>query len=281
MAFHRQLRHWALAGLAALALPALAINNGIPTTAFGSVGIFGVQVAPDWVLTAHHTGFNVGDTFTNAFGTRTVAARYDAPGASFPANDLTLLRLVSAETAAPYVSIYGLFIPDGPFTPMNATIVSGLNSGPARGYGFTTISESQVFVDPDDDGPELPVRANYLVSHDSQVYVTGGDSGGGLFFGHALDTGILMGITSAQYTDPNNVPNGSGFVQLAAYRSWIDSTMDADTADDQTLRWVNPSRSSVRSPWGRDVTAVPEPATWLMFAAGAAVLAGRRRQRNA
>jgi hypothetical protein len=254
--------------LALLCTPALAINNGTPTTAFASVGPWAVQVAPDWVLTAYHVGLGEGSSFTNGYGTRTVAARYDAPGSGeFPANDLILLRLTPATTGAPYLAINDVFIPNGSFAPLDVTIVSGQNSGPDRGYGFTTVSESQVMVDPDDAGPLSPVLANYLVSYDSQVFVQGGDSGGGLFLGHVTDSSVLLGITSALFTDENNMPIGSGFVQLAAYRSWIDGVMAADTADTQVLNWVS-------------AVAVPEPATWLLWAAGAAgLLAARRRQR--
>jgi hypothetical protein len=78
---------------AAALTPAQAINNGINGTGFGSVGISGVQVAPDWVFTAQHVAPGVGQTFSNSFGSRTVAAVYTAPGSTgFPANDFALMR---------------------------------------------------------------------------------------------------------------------------------------------------------------------------------------------
>lgn len=250
---------------AGLALPAQAITNATPTTDFEAVGR-GVQVAPDWVLTVYHYAFGVGDLYGNGYGSWVVAARYNAPGSgSFPANDLSLLRLVPDGRVAPYLAVNGAAVPDGSFAPVDVTISSTANSGPARGYGYTTVSESLVMIDPDDSGPEGPVLANWLVSRDASVHVEGGDSGGGLFLGHVIDSSVLLGLSSGLLTDENDVPTGSGFVQPAAYRSWIDATMSADPFDTQTVAWV--------------AVSVPEPAGWLLGAAGLALLFSRRRRR--
>jgi hypothetical protein len=246
-----------------LAAPALAIEGGLPTTAFAAVGA-GVQVAPDWVLTVQHAAVAVGSVYTNGYGGRTVLALYEAPGSGiFPANDLALLRLAPGAGNVPYLPVNGFAVPEGTFAPFDATIVSGSNHPPARGYAYTQIGESAVTADPDDSGPLGPVPVNWLVSMDSVVHVQSGDSGGGLFLGHVTDSSVLLGLSSALITDEQNNPLGSAFVQPAAYRDWIDAVMLADTADTQTLQWV--------------AASVPEPAPWLLGLAGAAWLLRRRR----
>jgi hypothetical protein len=252
--------------LAGAALSAQAITGATPTTAFEGVGR-GVQVAPDWVLTAYHFAFGVGQTYSNGFGSRTVAARYDAPGSGpLAANDLTLLRLAPAATSAPFMPILDIAVPVGTFAPWNVTMVSAANSGPARGFAFSTVSESMLMADPDDAGPLPPVVVNWLVSWDTVVHVQGGDSGGALFAGHVANSGLLLGIASALFEDDLRNPLGSAFVQPAAYRAWIDSTMAADGADNQTLLWT--------------AAAVPEPRTWALLATGLVLLGWRLGKRQ-
>lgn len=250
-----------------LALPALAIEGGTPTTGFAAVGR-GVQVTGDWVLTVQHFTLNPGALYTNGFGTRLVAAVYDAPGSgSFPANDLALMRLVSLPSAAPLMPVLGEIVPYGSFVGFDATITSAANSSGPRAYGYTSITQSLATIDPDDDGPLGQVPVNWLVSSDPAVYVQGGDSGGGLFLGHVTDTSILLGLSSDQSQDANGVPTGSGFVQPAAYRSWIDQTMLADAFDNQMIQWTT--------------AAVPEPARWALWGTGLFGVALFARRRSA
>lgn len=242
---------------------AQAITGATPTTAFAGVGQ-GVQIAPDWIFTVYHYALNPGNAYVNGYGSRTVAARYDAPGSGpLAANDFSLLRLAPAATLAPFMPVLDAAVPAGSFAPWNVTLASAANSGPARGFAYSTVSESQLMADPDDAGPLPSVVVNWLVSWDALVHVQGGDSGGGLFAGHAADSGLLLGIASALYSDEFNNPIGSAFVQPAAYRSWIDSTLLADTADNQAVLWT--------------AAAVPEPAAWALCAAGLALLAARLR----
>lgn len=250
-----------------LASPAQAIIGGLPTAAFKATGI-GLQVTDNWVLTVQHAALGVGDTYSNGHGSRTVLARYDAPGSgTFPANDLSLLRLSSGSSPVPGLAVSSDLFADGGFAAIAVTISSPTNSGPDRGYGFTTVSEFTTLADPDDGGPLPPVVANYLVSNDSTVHVQSGDSGGGLFLGHVTDsTSPLLGLSSALLTDANNQPTGSAFVLLAAYRPWIDQTLAGDPADAQFVHWVS---------------AVPEPGTLALWALGLAGWAALPRKRRA
>ena len=250
--------------------PASALVGGTATTEFGQVAR-GVQVLPNWVITARHLGFATGASFSNGYGSATIAQRYDAATGNFPLDDLALLRL-DTPIAAPSLSLVADALMAGGGYAFDATLTTGLNQAP-RGYGFSQVREFFSMVDPDNGGPLAPVRANLLVTYTSGYgtpYVQGGDSGGGLFLGHvaSLAGGApLWGIASASIADKdangNNVNPRSGYVQLANYRSWLDATLATDATDSQALTWVT--------------TAVPEPATGLLLALGLGVMAWRRR----
>lgn len=259
-----------LALLAALALPAQAqdIVGGQPTQSFLAVGI-GVQVSADWVLTVRHAAMGQGSTYTNGYGSRTVAGVWFPDTADFPANDFALMRLEPLATPVPgavYPRIASEPFVQGAFRPQPVTITSPLNHSP-RGVGLTWVTES--IRQYDDDGPTGPlplVDVNWLVSWDSNVHVEMGDSGGGLFLDHVRDSvGVLLGLNSALLEEADG-RIGSAFVQPAAYRAWIDGIMHADLHDEQRLDWV-----SIAGP-------VPEPASWALLAGGLFALALRRRR---
>jgi Trypsin len=251
------------------ASPSHAITNATPTTAFAAVSN-GVQVAPDWVFTATHALLGPGATYSNGFGSRTVAAVYAAPGSTgFPGNDFSLMRLLPATTAAPLLPVNGTPVAFGTFPAWDVTIASGANSGPARGYGWSNVNESlQTYID-DSTTPPKPYTVNWLTNTDTSVHVQGGDSGGGLFAGHVADSGVLIGITSALLEDNDKRPTGSAFVQPASYRSWIDATLLADLTDNQAVRWT-----TITLP-----TPVPEPGSAALWAVGVlTALAWARRR---
>jgi Trypsin/PEP-CTERM motif len=265
---HHAARTIVAAAFFCVGAPAHAITNGTPTTAFAAVGL-GVQVSPSWVFTATHVlgGLTPGATYSNGYGTRTVAAVYSVPGGgAFPNNDLSLVRLVAANTAAPFLPVNSAAVPAGSFAPWDATITSAANAGPARGYGFSNVSESLVTYS---DATVSNATVNWLTNTDTRVLVQGGDSGGGLFAGHVTDSSVLLGITSALLDDSQNPPTftGSAFVQPAAYRAWIDATLLSDSADNEAVAWT--------------ALVVPEPGTWalwLLGLAGLSVIAAKRRQ---
>jgi hypothetical protein len=256
----------AVAATFCLDAPAHAIVGGMPTTAFKATGI-GLQVTDNWVLTVQHAAFNVGDSYSNGHGSRSVLARYDAPGSgTFPANDLTLLRLAPGSFNVPSLAVSSDLFAVGSFAALAVTISSPTNSGPDRGYAATAVSEFAVQIDPDDGGPLGLVDVNYLISLDATVHVQGGDSGGGLFLGHVTDsTSPLLGLSSALLTDANNQPTGSAFVLLAAYRPWIDQTMAGDLVDTQRVLWVS---------------AVPEPGMLALWALGLGGLVAATRSKR-
>lgn len=252
------------------ATSASAIVGGTPTTQFGQVST-GVQVLPNWVITAGHLTMGVGDTFSNGYGSAVIGARYDlAPGA-YPMDDITLWRL-ETPIAAPSLSLVADTLVAGGSYAIDATLTTGRNQAP-RGYGFSEVREFMPLVDPDDAGPEAAVRANWLIVYTDGFgtpYVENGDSGGGLFLGHVTDLSggaPLWGIASSLVTDKdangNDINPRSAYVQLSSYRSWLDATLAADLTDNQVLSWA--------------VTSVPEPSTALLMVLGLCGLARRRR----
>ncbi len=257
----------------AVALPAAAIVGGTNTASFGQVSN-GVQITENWVLTARHISIGVGETFANGYGSAVVGARYELGTGPILVNDLVLLRLTTP-IAAPALDLLSDLLPFGPLaSPLAVTITTGKNQVP-RGYGQTEVAKVINEVEREVNGVLGKYPVNWLLTYDpghGAPYVQGQDSGGGLFQGRVTDSAgaALMGISSAkvQFNKADGGGFGSAFVQLAAYRDWIDETMRMDTTDLQTAHWVS---------------AVPEPFTASMWLAGLLVTAGigARRRRSA
>lgn len=253
---------------ALIATPAAAIVGGTPTTDFGVVSS-GVQVLPNWVLTARHVGLSVGATYSNGFGSAVIAQRYDAGSGVTLSDDLALLRLATP-IAAPSLGLVGSSLAPGQGYALDATLTTGANQQP-RGYAFAQVRQFAPRFDLDGSGPLAEQPVNWLILHNDSFtapYVQGGDSGGGLFLGHV--TGLaggapLWGIGSAALTgeSPGGTLHGSAYVQLASYRGWLDATLASDAADTQVLNWMS--------------SPVPEPATGLLMLLGLCGMARRRR----
>lgn len=274
--WHRPAARVSLLVLAWTSSTAGAITGGTGTTDFKNVGE-GVQFTPNWVLTASHVSIPLNSTYSNGHGSAVVDAVYLAPGAGFPNNDLKLIHLVTPIAAAPVLQLSGtVFAPTAldwlnPSLNIDVTLSSNSNHAP-RGYAFGQLREFVItYLDDHDNNnmtPPLLRTVNWFITHPNNFgapYVQGGDSGGGLFLGHVTDhTSPLMGIGSALFSNVNG-PNtfASAYVSVASYRSWIDSTMLANMADDQLANWVS--------------TPVPEPATWALWLVGGAALLARAR----
>lgn len=278
---------WICLLLLAGTLPAQAIVGGTDTSAaFLQVGTgiyadptrmggaSAVQITDNWVLTARHVSYTVGDTFVDGYGSAIIAARYLLGDGPNLVNDLALLRLDSPIAAAPRQHLLGDLLPVGGLAaPLAVTIATGRNQVP-RGYAFADVVEVVDQVDLDVNGVVGTYAVNWLLAYNAShtaPYVQGGDSGGGLFLDHVTDSvgAVLMGITSAQLQFDQNSDKvidgyGSGFVQLAAYRSWIDTTMANDPTDSQIAHWVS---------------AVPEPATWALWLTGALLMGSLAKRR--
>lgn len=250
-----------------LAQPAMALTDATATTAFDSVGrlggLSGVLIAPNWVLTAAHvtSGLTAGSSsFANDSGSATVTAVYRFSNEAFPANDIALVRLSGSLSAGALPTLNAALLADSD-TLGTATAVSSV-SATQRELGAVVLDSAQT--QHTQNGTTSTV--NWLTSlYGSSLQP--GDSGGALFQGllDGSETGspVLLGLASATLDDPGLGVTPSAFVQVAAYRDWIDATL---ASSGQAAQWTAP---------------VPEPSTWaLSLLGGAAVLTMARRRRG-
>lgn len=259
----RPLTLWCAAMLA-LASPAThALTNGSDTDSFSAVGALGtasgVLISDNWVLTAAHVArsIDVGTVFESLVGNAAVDAIYTFSTASFPGHDIALLRLDTALSAALPI------LNDQPITSGavsrlgTVTLVSAQNQDP---NGVGTSTATSVMNTYRVNGTNYTV--NWLVT-DGDVELQGGDSGSALFKGAVGDSGgaTLLGIGSAFLTGTGDSAQ-SAFVQVAAYKSWIDSTM---AGSGQQALWVS---------------SVPEPSSAALFGLGALGMAWAWRRQT-
>jgi hypothetical protein len=229
-----------------------------------------VLVSPSWVLFAGHEiagmeysslQFGLGsNVFTNPAQTRSVVATYLYPGytggvggsaddlalglLSSPIQDVTpATRFRGTDQVGTHVSIVGFGTPGTPSTGM------AIYDGTERG-GENVVDRI--------GWSTVVIGSNYVLADFGPLWFTpslplefggtAGDSGGGWFD----DQGRLMAVScfewgSSAYT---------GGIRLSLYNDWIDTTIGA---------------------------AVPEPATWIIFASGIPFvgLLVRRQRRQA
>lgn len=248
--FLRVLPCTSLAALACLALPAQALVNGNATDRFDAVGevagMSGVLIADGWVLTASHVvgAVTTGSTlFVSDAGQAVIDAVVVHPGASFPGNDLALLHLASPLQAVAAPVLYDIELSD--LSASGAvTLTSAQNQTLApNGYAYGDLSGSlptytQTGLTFTNGVPAMSTTTydtHWLVSS-GPAYVQSGDSGAGLFMGQVQDSAgsTLLGIASAQLN--SNGSYHSAWVQVASYKTWIDSTL-ASTG--QTALWYS------------------------------------------
>ena len=194
------LNPWVIAaGLVVGALPAHAIVGGINTSSFKNVGngtsaaevglANGVQITDNWALTATHVGFGVGSTFTDGYGSASVAAAYSIGASAWPADDLMLVRLATPISAAPALQLDADVFSVGVLLhPVAVTIATARNQSP-QGYAYSQLRE----VTDKADAGAGPVDVNWLMAYTNggAPYVQSGDSGGALFLGQVDDSSTL------------------------------------------------------------------------------------------
>lgn len=264
----RLIRALAALSLSALiSVPAHAVVNGTATSSFSAVGAIGgasgVQITDNWVLTAAHVANGVladVTTFESVVGSSTIDAVYTFTSAEFPNHDIALLHLSTAiESDELPVLNAQLYTKTAAMGLGEVTIVSAQNASP-NGYGVATVKSAMT--NSKEDGKTATV--NWLITQ-GEVHVQGGDSGGALFKGTPDDSGgaVLLGIASASLLNGSNTPT-SAFVQTAAYKNWIDSTM---MSSGQQALWSS-SALAVQAA-ANSVSVVPEPGTAALYLLGA------------
>lgn len=257
--------HLALAiGLAMGTRPAQALEGGTPTNSFLALGEIGsasgVLIADNWVLTAAHVakGLAAGSTFTSLQGSSVISAIELFSGQLFPAHDIALVQLSTALTGEHAVLNDTVVLDSQVATLGPLTAASARNHHP-NGYAATTAVSATV----QDDVDTGTNTVNWLLTEGGTVQ--GGDSGSALFLGQVMDSSsaALLGIASALITFDDGRPSQSGYVQVAAYKTWIDDTLGASG---QQATWVS---------------AVPEPSLPILLITGGLIagVAARRGQR--
>lgn len=239
-----------------------AIVNGSATSQFDAIGEIGgasgVLIADNWVLTAAHVAQSLtagSSRFVSQAGASSVSAVFTFGTAAFPNDDIALVQLSSPlDIDTPVLNDEAIVTAQLP-TLGSLTMVSAQNQAP-NGFALTTAY----------DAPETYAEAgqnasvNWILTRGG-AHLQGGDSGGALFRGATSDSAgeLLLGIASAVLHDAGSgATDGSAFVQVARYRSWIDATM---ASSGQQATWVS---------------SVPEASSLMLLVAGGFALAGLR-----
>ena len=246
-------------------MPAHALLGGTNTTRFGAVGDIGgasgVLISSGWVLTAAHVaaGLQLNTArFVSPQGSSLIDQVVTFSAESYPNHDIALVHLVTPINGAFPILNDQLIWASQLGTLGTLTAATAQNQSP-NGYGNTT---GFAVLTTSTEGT-VTSTVNWLITKGA-VELQGGDSGGALFKGEVTDSAgaVLLGIASAAL-DEEKGGAMSGFVQVAAYKPWIDTTM---------------AQSGQRAQWA---STVPEPSTNAMFwVAGAVGAAGVLRHRR-
>ncbi len=263
----RRLSAATLTSAAALLSPlsAHAIVGGTDTSSFSAVGEIGgatgILIADNWVLTVNHVAAGVtagSSSFVSLMGSSVVDAVYRYSTAAFPNNDIALVHLSSALSSSGVPILNDVALKGSTLGSLGSLTVASATNNTPNGAGQVT---AQSLMATYKDSAGVSYTANWIVTTGA-VYVEGGDSGSALFKGTVSDSAgaLLLGLASAALTDGGGNAE-SAFVQVAAYKTWIDSTM---ASSGQKATWLS---------------AVPEPSTFAMTGLGlfGVLTAGRRR----
>lgn len=271
------LRHVAGVVLAmSLATSAHALVQGTETSQFSAVGevggASGVQIAANWVLTAAHVAQGVIanlTSFQSIVGSATIDAVYFAGTGDFPGNDLALLHL-SASLDADLPILNDALVTSKLASTYGAVTLVTAQNAVNNAVGSSTVKSTMTM----NYENNVAYTVNWLITQGGAA-VQGGDSGSALFKGSVTDSGdaTLLGIASATLGTTTNGAGLSAYVQTAAYKTWINNTMESSG---QQALWTS-SATAVKAA----TSLVPEPATNALFLlAGVAALAHRPTRRR-
>jgi V8-like Glu-specific endopeptidase len=252
----RRLSAATLTSAAALLSPlsAHALVGGIDTSSYSAVGEIGgatgVLIADNWVLTVNHVAAGVtagSSSFVSLTGSSAVDAVYRYSTAAFPNNDIALVHLSSALSSSGVPVLNDVALKSSTLSSLGSLTVASATNNTPNGTGQVT---AQSLMATYKDSAGVSYTTNWIVTTGA-VHVEGGDSGSALFKGTVSDSAgaLLLGLASAALTDGSGNAE-SAFVQVAAYKSWIDSTM---ASSGQKATWLS---------------AVPEPSTLALSALG-------------
>jgi V8-like Glu-specific endopeptidase len=252
----RRLSAATLTSAAALLAPlsAHALVGGTDTSSFSAVGELGaatgVLISDNWVLTVNHVAAGVtagSSSFVALSGSSVVDAVYQFTTAAFPNNDIALLHLSTALSSSGAPVLNDAVLKSSTLSSLGTlTVATAANQTP-NGEGNVTAQQLMATYK---DNAGVSYTTNWIVTGGA-VHVEGGDSGSGLFKGAVNDSAgaLLLGLASAALTESTG-SQLSAFVQVATYKTWIDSTM---ASSGQKATWLS---------------AVPEPSTLALSALG-------------